>query len=229
MNTDFDRYLLADQNTDLINLYQQLQTEGDEFIDYCKTFFIADNNTEEQYYALRDKFNRTRNISLRSALFLYLNRHCYNGLCRYNSKGIFNTPFGRYTKPYFPKKEMQYFYEKSGRAEFIRGNFIKTMNAVKQGDVVYCDPPYTPLSKTSYFTDYYRGGFSWEDQVELSNQAHKLSRKGIKVIISNHNTAPTRELYREAGAKMERFQVRRSISCDPGNRTKVGELLAIFG
>lgn len=228
LNTDFKNYFLADSNLDLINLYKRLQQEGSSFIKYCKTFFTKKNNCKEIYYKHRNTFNETVNSRLKSALFLYLNRHGYNGLCRYNSSGEFNVPFGRYERPYFPDKEMQFFYEKSDKAKFIHAGFVETMNQVKKGDVVYCDPPYAPLSNTAYFTDYASGGFNWDHQVELVEWAGKLSRRGIKVVISNHDIKSITDLYRKCGADMDQFKVRRTISCQANNRIKVGELLAVF-
>lgn len=229
LNTDYQHYLLADTNRDLINLYQHLQSEGDEFIRYCKSFFIKANNVEEKYYAFRQEFNASNDSRLKSALFLYLNRHCYNGLCRYNAKGEFNTPFGRYLRPYFPDAEMLVFFHKAQQAEFICAGFSDTMQLVTKQDIVYCDPPYIPLSKTANFTDYAAGGFNWQDQIALTDWASKLSAEGIQVVISNHNTPGARELYLEAGATMEKFKVRRTISCNTDKRDLVGELLAVFG
>ena len=229
LNTNYERYLLADTNPDLIALYIQLQTEGESFVDFCHAFFTSKNNTEKKYYEYRTEFNMADDTRLKSALFLYLNRYCYNGLCRYNSRGEFNSPFGRYTRPYFPEKEMLAFIEHSKNAEFIHAGFSDTMSKAQPGDVVYCDPPYIPLSETANFTDYFSGGFNWEDQISLADWAHKLAKQGIQVVISNHNTKSTRDLYRESGASMEKFQVRRTISCDSNNRIKVGELLAVFG
>ncbi len=228
LNTNYDRYLLADNNPDLINLYRQLQTEGDSFINFCHGFFAVNKNNEKYFYKYRFRFNRTDDIRLKSALFVYLNRHCYNGLCRYNANGEFNSPFGRYHHPYFPEKEMQHFFHAAGKAEFIHAKFSDTLNRVQDGDIVYCDPPYTPLSNTAHFTDYFAGGFSWEDQIELTQWASTLVKRGIQVVISNHNTKPTRDLYLGAGARMKKFKVRRTISCDAENRDMVSELLAVF-
>lgn len=228
LNTDYDEYLLADNNPDLINLYQQLVKEGHSFIDYCQSLFTRANNSEKKYYLLRQEFNFTDHTRRKSALFLYLNRHCYNGLCRYNSSGEFNTPFGRYDKPYFPKKEMENFITAAGNTTFMHAGFLQSMKLARKGDTVYCDPPYAPLTATAYFTDYHTGGFKWDEQVLLAGKARKLADRGIPVVISNHNTREIRELYKEMGAKIERFQVRRSISCNGNNRAKVGELLAVF-
>ena len=228
LNTEYKKYLLADSNLDLINLYQQLQQEGEAFIKYCKSFFNSKSNKKNIFYKHRVTFNQTDDSRLKSALFLYLNRHGYNGLCRYNSKGEFNVPFGRYVSPYFPEKEMRFFHEKSGKAEFVHARFDETMKKTKKGDIVYCDPPYAPLSTTAYFTDYSSGGFSWEHQLELAEWAGKLSKQGIRVVISNHDIKSINDLYRNTGANMDQFEVRRTISCQADNRAKVGELLAVF-
>jgi DNA adenine methylase len=228
LNTDFKKYLLADSNSDLINLYQQLQSEGEPLIKYCQKFFTAKNNNKDVFYEYRAKFNQSGDVRQKSALFLYLNRHGYNGLCRYNSKGEFNVPFGRYDQAYFPYREMVYFHEKSVKAKFIHAGFAETMCRVIKGDVVYCDPPYAPLSNTAYFTDYSSGGFDWEHQLELAEWAGKLSKQGIRVLISNHDIKSITELYRNNGANVDQFKVRRTISCLANNRGKVGELLAVF-
>ena len=149
-------------------------------------------------------------------------------MIRYNSKQIFNTPFGRYSKPYFPETEMCNFILRSNKASFTHANFNATMKKVRAGDVVYCDPPYVPLSKTASFTQYNAGGFAWQDQQALSQWAEKLASKGINVIISNHNTKATHRLYKQAGAKVHNFQVRRNISCNANQRNKAPELLAVF-
>ena len=228
LNTDYAEYLLADSNPDLINLYQQLVAEGEDFIRYCGTLFIPANNAAHRYYAFREEFNATRNRRRKSALFLYLNRHCYNGLCRYNKKGKFNTPFGLYKKPALPDQAMQGFIAASHHATFLQADFTATMKLARAGDVVYCDPPYAPLSRTAYFTDYHVGGFSWDDQLMLIEAARKLADKGIQVVVSNHKTRAISRLYKQAGARLNTFKVQRHISCDGSNRKKADEILALF-
>lgn len=226
LNTEYSRYVLADNNIDLINLYKVLQREGNKFIDFSKKLFVPENNAEKVFYKLRDKFNATKSSRLKSALFIYLNKHCFNGLCRYNLKGEFNVPFGRYKKPYFPEIEMQYFTKKAANAIFKHADFVKTMNSAKPGDVVYCDPPYVPLSATSNFTSYSSGGFGVKEQECLAEKAKELASRGVTVVISNHNTEFVLSAYAEA--KILKFDVQRYISCDGGNRNKVREVLAIF-
>ncbi len=226
LGSDFNRYLLADVNEDLINLYITLQNQGEDFIDYAQNLFSQKNNKEKAYYNLRDLFNETDDLDERSAIFIYLNRHCYNGLCRYNSSGYFNVPFGRYDHPSFPQKALEDFTDKSKQAKFVCQDFKKTFISVRKGDVVYCDPPYVPLSETANFSTYAKDGFGLEDQQNLVLSAEKAVSKGIPVLISNHDTPLTRELY--ANAEIHSFSVARSISCKGGKRRKVKELLAIF-
>lgn len=226
LNINFPRYVLADNNADLIHLYQILKDEGDEFIDYAKEFFTRKNNVEKKFYWLRDQFNATTDVHLKSALFIYLNKHAYNGLCRYNLKGEFNVPFGRYTKPYFPEEEMRNFYKRAAKATFKHADFVKTMKAAKPGDVVYCDPPYVPLSPTASFTTYSPGGFGQHQQIQLAELAVDLSKNGVTVVISNHDTEFVHRAY--AKAEIQKFNVQRFISCDGTKRGKAAEVLAIF-
>lgn len=226
LNTDYSRYVLADSNADLINLYQTLKKEGDSFIDYARKLFTQKNNSETAFYKLRDKFNTTQDVRVKSALFIYLNRHGFNGLCRYNLKGEFNVPFGRYTKPYFPELEMSYFQLKARKSAFKHADFEKTMRAAKPGDVVYCDPPYVPLSMTANFTSYSKGGFGRDQQLKLARLAEELAKGGITVVISNHDTEFVHKAY--AKAKIFQFDVQRFISCDGANRGKAAEVLAVF-
>lgn len=226
LNLDYQEYLLADINGDLIELYLTLQAEGESFINFCKSFFTEENNRDNRYYELRELFNTTPDIRLKAALFIYLNRHSYNGLCRYNAKGGFNTPFGQYIKPKFPEKAMYHFLTKAKNAVFKLADFRDIMKTVKKGDVVYCDPPYVPLSTTANFTTYSSGGFGLKDQIELAELAQELAGRGIPVLISNHATEFTLNAYKKA--KIERLDVQRFISCDGANRGKAAEVLALF-
>jgi len=218
---------LGDINPDLINLYKILKKERGKFIAYAKTFFIPQNNHQAVYLDYRYQFNNGLSGRERAATFLYLNRHGFNGLCRYNQSGGFNVPFGRYKKPYFPEKEMRMFIQNFKTAKFVCEDFASLMNRARRGDVVYCDPPYVPLSPTASFTSYAAQGFSYDQQVELAYRAEHLSDRGVKVVISNHDTPITRDIYQDA--KIESFPVRRFISCDGANRGKAKELLAIYG
>lgn len=227
LNTTYQNYLLAEKNNDLINLYHAIQKEGAEFIQYCKKFFIPGNNNKECYNHMRLQFNFTNDIRIKSALFLYLNRFGYNGLCRYNSNGLFNVPFGKYNDPiFFPLQAMENFYIKSQKCEFVHNDFQEIFGKINSGDIVYCDPPYAPRLQSTNFTTYTPRKFSEEDQIVLAELAKQTSKNGIPVIISNHDTQFTRKIYK--GAKIISFPVRRLISQNANNRIAVNELLAIF-
>ena len=227
LNTDYEHYIINDNNPDLIHLYNILKKEGAAFIKKCRYYFTPRFNNEEQYYKLRKKFNETSDTYKRAILFVYLNRHGYNGLCRYNLNGGYNVPFGRYKSPYFPEKEMLVFHKKAKNAEFVLSGFEQIIQSAKKGDVVYCDPPYVPLSPSANFTSYSAGGFNMKEQQQLADLANEISVKGIPVLISNHNTSFTRKAYDKAN-KITKFHVQRFISCNGKKRGTAGELLALF-
>lgn len=226
LNTNYSSYLLADSNADLMHCYQWLMREGDRFIRYCQVLFTPFTNTEDAYYTLRTEFNAKIDERRDAALFLYLNRHGYNGLCRYNANGGYNVPFGRYQAPYFPYKEMQDFYARGQHATIQHADFIATMDEAGRGDVVYCDPPYVPLTSTANFTSYQGTGFALCHQELLARKARELARRGVTVVVSNHDTLLTRRLY--AGSHMVTFDVQRTISCNGAQRGKAPELLAVY-
>jgi DNA adenine methylase len=227
LNTDYESYLLNDINADLITLYQFVKRRPKTFIQDARKLFTARNNQADVYYALRAEFNASADPYYRSLLFLYMNRHGYNGLCRYNSKGIFNVPFGDYRKPYFPEAELEFFAEKAKRAKFICHSFEHVFRRARKGDVIYCDPPYAPLVQASNFTSYATGGFGLGDQSELARHALRAAcKRQIPVLISNHDTPLTRALYEPA--TISQLSVARSISQKADGRKPVKELLALY-
>lgn len=227
LNLGLPHNLLADANEDLVAVFTALQREGVRFIDACARLFVPQNNTADAYYALRAEFNATRNVRRKAVLFVYLNRHGYNGLCRYNAKGGFNTPFGRYERPRVPRERMLAFAEVLQRCEVRRAHFRDILAEAGPGDFVYCDPPYVPVSATASFTSYSRGGFTARDQADLVACAASAAARGACVAISNHDTRETRELYRGADECRE-LVVPRRISCVGTRRSSVRELLVVF-
>jgi len=119
---------------------------------------------------------------------------------------------------------MLFFHQKSQQAIFQQADFRDTMKTAQKGDVIYCDPPYVPLSDTAYFSSYTQNGFSEKDQIDLAVLAEELYHRGIPVIISNHNTPKTREYYHQA--QLIEFNTRRLISCK--SRNTASELLAVY-
>lgn len=227
LNSAYEEYILAEQNPHLINIYHALKTNGEDFILYCKNWFQTSNNQSLRFYEWRILFNSSNDNRLKAALFLYLNRHAYNGLCRFNQKGYFNVPFGTYKKPYFPEKEMQLFHQKLQKATLIQNDYQETFKLAKAGDIIYCDPPYHPISSTARFTAYTQGVFLEKEHIQLSQLATQAANKGCHVLISNHDLPFTRTLYEKA-YEIDSFMVTRNISCVKNSRKPVRELLAYF-
>ena len=220
--------VVNDVNADLIALYVCLQTEGEGFIRFAAELFCGENNTREAFHALRERFNAAVEPRERAALFLYLNKHAYNGLTRYNGGGRYNVPFGRYARPRFPQEELRAFLRRTreGRTRFVCRDFRDLLAEAGAGDVIYCDPPYVPLSATANFTSYAGTRFGEREQTDLARLARAAHARGATVVLSNHDTPEVRDLY--ADARLLSFAVRRSISCHGGTRRPVPELLAVY-
>lgn len=226
LNSNHEKYILSDINHDLINLFIAIQNNGAQFIVDSKKYFTKRTNTESCYYKFRKAFNSSNDKYEKALLFLYLNRHCYNGLCRYNKSGVFNVPYGKYKSPYFPEYELHVFYIKSKHTKFYCESFIKTFKRAKNNSVIYCDPPYIPLSDTSNFTSYSTKQFTLDDQEALAIEARNIAQRGIPVLISNHDTKYSRKIYH--GATLKKINVRRRISCNAYKRNDAKEILALF-
>lgn len=225
LNAGFRRSLVADANGDLINLYKAVQADVSGFLGEAATLF-GTRNTRADFEQLRAEFNDCQDPFRRSVIFVYMNRHGFNGLCRYNSKGKFNVPFGKYAGPNLPTKEILRFSEVAKAMEFRHAGFEELMDEARPGDVVYCDPPYVPLSVTSNFTSYAADAFGFAQQKALAESARRCAARGIPVLISNHDTPEARALYR--GAKIHSFSVHRAISSKAATRGAAPEILAIF-
>ena len=122
---------------------------------------------------------------------------------------------------------MQGFICKADRMELMNGDFQTTLMLAGSDDIVYCDPPYVPLSETASFTAYATGGFDFNDQIRLATIAQQTAEQTKGVLISNHDTEFTRKIYQ--GARIETIDVQRNIAANGSSRQKVGELLAIYG
>lgn len=227
LNLEFEKYFLVDSNPDLINLFTDVKNKRDAFLKAAQALFVPKYNQAQKYYELRTEFNITPPSLRRSVLFLYLNRHGYNGLCRYNLKGGYNVPFGQYKKPYFPSAEIDCFANKISHAELLAGDFSVAFDAAAPGDIVYCDPPYTPISKSSSFTAYSGKGFSQQDQQRLVDCVLSAQQNGVTSIVSNHYLPATKKMYAPAD-KIVRLNVARTISCKGQVRKPCSELIAIF-
>ncbi|EGN4869511.1 Dam family site-specific DNA-(adenine-N6)-methyltransferase [Salmonella enterica] len=230
LNSDkHERFLLADINADLINLYQMLTIVPDSVIAEAMKAFRHLNDAEN-YTAIREAFNAWQlNAIERAAAFLYLNRHCFNGLMRYNLDGFFNVGWGKYKAPYFPEKELMAFRKKSSACVFMNAGFERTLRLAGDGDVVYCDPPYEPMPGTAGFTSYASGGFSWDSQVALAESCVAAHQRGAKMFISNSTAPRVIELYERHGFTLHRVNARRSISSKGSTRETANDIVASLG
>ncbi|EGL8528277.1 Dam family site-specific DNA-(adenine-N6)-methyltransferase [Salmonella enterica] len=241
MNTDYDRYVLCDSNAALINFYQHLTYNTPALIDRAWSLF-RDGGTREAYNHNRQAFNTlTLSHDLQrgeylewAALFLYLNRHSFNGLQRTNQKGEFNVPFGNHHLPYFPYVEMRLFAEKARNTltRFICADFrssIRNFPGYVPSDevVIYCDPPYLPLDDKDSFTCYNGQAFTREDHRALvAYLVHTSELYGAKVVISNSDTEETRKIY--SPFTLHKLDVKRSVSASAKGRKKAAEVIGVL-
>lgn len=229
LNVEYPSCIINDFNPDLMFVWNELKDNGADFIEECKKLFIPKNNVREVFDALKGEFNKSKNKSRRASLFVYLNRHCFNGLCRYNGSGEFNVPFGKYDHPYFPQEEFEKCYEKIKHFELYNKDFREIFEMVRKDDVVYCDPPYFPLSESANFDSYSTGGFSLTDHLDLAELAEKAAANGATVIISNHYNWYSRQLYAVMhNGKISSMDVARTISSNTDERDSVKEIVAVF-
>ncbi|WP_312414053.1 DNA adenine methylase [Pseudescherichia sp.] len=220
MATDYPHYLVADINPDLINLYQVIKEDVNSFIHLAERVF-SKFTTEVGYYKCRQFFNTVPLEPIdKAAYFLFLNRHCYRGLCRYNQRGLFNVPYGNYKKPYLPVDEIRAFAEKAARATFICASYDETLAMLQAGDVVYCDPPYDGT-----FTGYHTAGFTEDDQYHLASILERRSSEGHPVIVSNSDTSLTRSLYRNFS--LHQLTAKRSMGVAAGESKSAVEVIAV--
>ena len=230
LNSDkHERFLLADVNPDLINLYTMLDVDHIRVLSFAQELFKRAAN-EDAYMGLREEFNSQRlSAPERAAAFLYLNRHCFNGLMRYNRSNQFNVGYGSYAAPHFPAEEVKAFKSRSHKCVFMTAGYRQTLSLAGADDVVYCDPPYEPLPGTDGFTSYSGAGFSWADQVALAECCVAAHQRGAKVVISNSSAPKVIELYEQHGLKIHHVSARRAMSSKPGTRSAASDIIATLG
>ena len=184
---------LSDVNQNLIDAYLGLRDHVEEVIDLLKTH--RTRHSESYFYEVRAQAPRA--IAKKAARVIYLNKTCFNGLYRENSKGKFNVPFGRYKNPTICDEENLKAVAQTLRSARIEArDFPSSGRFARTGDLVYFDPPYAPVSKTADFTAYSRDGFGRDAQESLANQCRRLADRGVLIVVSNSMTALTTDLYR---------------------------------
>lgn len=221
--------VVNDINGELINVYEVIRGDLEALISDLKTHI----NTEEYFYSIRE---RDRNKELyaeftpvqRASRLIYLNKTCYNGLFRVNRAGEFNTPFGYYKNPNIVNEatlKAVSTYFKKAQITFLCQDFGLVLAGAKKGDFVYLDPPYDPVSDTSSFTGYDKGGFAQLEQKRLKAVCDGLHARGVRFLLSNSSTEFIRELYAEY--RIEIVQAKRAINSKADKRGEVDEVLVM--
>ena len=242
----FDQVLIADVNRELILAYRTVRRAVDPVIERLsglESQYLALDTEDRKafYYEQRDRFNeRLPEIDFthfqrawieRTATLIFLNRTCFNGLFRVNSKGEFNVPAGRYKNPTICDDEnLQRVSKALQNADIRQGDFTICRDFVDAQTFVYFDPPYRPISETSSFTSYAKGDFDDADQLRLADFFQELDRIGARLMLSNSdpkNVDPEDDFFEEAfaGYHIERVTANRMINSKAGGRGAITELL----
>ena len=220
---------INDLNRRLISFYEVIRDHPEQLIEENHRHEYE----EEYYYDARDRFNELHKLDERSleeqieeaSLMLYLNRTGYNGLYRENQSGGFNVPFGRHTNPDFIRERQ--VRKASGildDIEIYNRDFDYLIDYAEEGDLVYFDPPYEPVSQTADFTQYQSDGFDKDDQRRLRDLAVSLSQSGVNVVISN--SPPVGELYEDLTEfSIDVVDAVRMVNSDADNRDDVAEVI----
>jgi DNA adenine methylase len=220
------RCKVSDLNSDLVLAYVTIRDRVDELISslqgHAKNYH---KNPDSYYYKIRES-EPTSQIEKVSRL-LFLNRTCFNGLYRVNSKGKFNVPLGRYSNPNIVNEENLFAVShilQSKRIQISCRDFAAVLSDAKKGDFVYFDPPYQPVSKTANFTSYTNKDFTYEDLEKLVVVSEKLADRGCRVLHSNSNSKEVRSLFSKDWKVVE-IAANRAINSDSTKRTGQTELL----
>ncbi|MHA1195623.1 MAG: DNA adenine methylase [Promethearchaeota archaeon] len=219
------RAILMDINQELINVYNVIKNNIEELINSLKKHV----NEREYYYKIRNLdrdpsiYENLSNVE-KASRTIYLNRCCYNGLYRVNSKGQFNVPFGRYKNPQFcDEKNLMVVHEALQNVEIVNASFEKCLDFAEKNDFIYLDPPYVPISSSSNFTSYTKDNFGREDQIKLHHIFKALDERGCKVMLSNSYNEFILNLYKDY--KINILQAKRAINSDAKKRGEIRELL----
>jgi DNA adenine methylase len=216
----FKRAVLGDRNPALIRLYEAVRDDVESVIRALSSY----RYDEDEYYRIRELDPEALHPSERAARFIYLNKTGYNGLYRVNSQGKFNVPFGRYKNPRFCDPEnLRAASRALERATLVVGDFEHVCRKAEEGDAVYFDPPYDPVSKTANFTAYHHDVFGQDEHKRLADVFDALDARGVHVVLSNSSTAFTSKLFRKW--RPQKIYVTRPINSKAASRGAVRELL----
>ncbi|MBI2435501.1 MAG: Dam family site-specific DNA-(adenine-N6)-methyltransferase [Candidatus Hydrogenedentes bacterium] len=216
------RALLSDNNARLIETYSMVQERVEEVIALLREH--KERHGKEHYYAVRAAAPAT--AVARAARLIYLNKTCFNGLYRENSRGAFNVPMGTYKDPPIcDAVNLRAVSAALRRARIEQRPFGSVIQRAAAGDLVYFDPPYHPVNATSSFTAYEQNNFGEADQRELAEVCVELTRRGVKFVLSNSYTPLILELYRARGFAVEEVFAARMVNSKAARRGKISEAL----
>jgi DNA adenine methylase len=215
--------ILTDINAELINTYCCVRDNVEELILLLKEH--KKRHTKDYYYSVRNYYGG--NNLEKAARFIYLNKTCFNGLYRVNSQGNFNVPLGRYDNPNIcPENLLRLAKQALSQAKIQQADFTQVLNyATSSDDFVFFDPPYYPISETSYFTAYSQNCFSTKHQEILRDTCAELASRGVKVMVCNSDSEFIKQIYREIDFKTHTIKAARSINSNIKNRGIIDELL----
>lgn len=218
---EIKKIYLSDINEELIITYNAVKNDIDELIKLLKEFKLKHN--KEFYYEIRaQEVNKLKSVQI-AARFIYLNRTCFNGLYRVNSKGGFNVPIGSYKNPAICNEEDLREISKLLQKDDVKvKQFYDSVKEAKKGDFIYFDPPYYPLNKAS-FTTYTKDNFLEKEQEKLVEVFKELDKRGCKVMLSNSDSDFIKNLYK--GYHINLVRARRMINCDATKRGAVNEVV----
>ena len=213
---------IFDINEELINVYETIRDDVENLIKELKK--LKELHNKEHYYQIRAENPQLLSKLTRASRFIYMNKTCFNGLYRVNSKGGFNVPMGKYANPLIcPEDDLREISELLKNVKITNGSFEECLKFAKKGDFVYCDPPYDPLKKSS-FTKYAKGDFLDNEQKQLQEVFSKLDKRGCKVMLSNSDTDFIKDLYKDYNISF--VKARRMINRDATKRGKINEVVA---
>jgi DNA adenine methylase len=219
---------LFDNNKELVNVYQVVKRNVDELIELLAIHQAKHN--KDYYYKIRDLDRKQKNLSNIeiAARTIYLNKTCFNGLYRVNSKGQFNVPMGSYKNPTILNPDvLRAASEALSDAVIVHRDFQSIIEIAGPKDFVYFDPPYDPVSKTSNFTSYTAGNFGDEDQRNLASIYKELSKKKCLCMLSNSYTPFIVELYKNPNFRIEPVLANRAINSKADGRGPIKEVLIL--
>lgn len=217
--------IISDINEELINSYELIKDDVERLIVELKQHKEYHMVKGKKYYlTIRATNPNSLPILERAARFIYLNKTCFNGLFRVNSKGKFNVPMGSYKNPDIVQEEKLRLVSKLLKNVTIKAmSFEKVLNLAKKDDFIYFDPPYYPLKKGKSFTTYTKDTFLEEQQQKLAEVFKKLDKKGCFVMLSNSDTKFIKDLYHNFNIHF--VQATRMINCDSKKRGKINEIV----